>query len=99
MLARVPDARTAFSSPDRSLVLVFTNTQILALRHEGNALGVPFARVFMATNEIVSGQWAIGKHADAWAEQLAPREVLDRQNRVHGQTLKLWFGSMPEHAH
>lgn len=71
VLARVPDARTAFASPDRSLVLVFTNTQILALKHEGNTLGAPFARVFVTTNEIVSGQWAIGKHADVWAEQLA----------------------------
>jgi hypothetical protein len=70
VLARVPDARTAFSSPDRSLVLVFTNTQILALKHEGNTLGVPFARVFLTTSEIASGQWAIGEHADAWAEQL-----------------------------
>jgi len=31
VLAKVPDARTAFASPDRSLVLVFTDTQILAL--------------------------------------------------------------------
>jgi hypothetical protein len=71
VLARVPDARTAFASPDRSLVLVFTNTQILALRHEGSTLGVPFARVFLATSEVVSGQRPIGKYADAWAEQLS----------------------------
>jgi hypothetical protein len=71
VLASVPDARTARSSPDQSLVLVFANTQILAPKHQGNTLGVPFARVFLTTSEIVSGQWAMGKHADAWAEQLS----------------------------
>ncbi len=71
VLARVPDARTAFASPNHSLVLIFTNTQILALKREGNALSVPFARVFLTPGEIVSGQWAVGKYADAWAEQLS----------------------------
>jgi hypothetical protein len=71
VLARVPDARTAFASPDHSLVLVFTDSQILALRHEGSTLGEPFARVFLAAREVVSGQWAVGKYADAWTEQLS----------------------------
>jgi len=71
VLARVPDARTAFASPDQSLVLVFTNGQILALKREGTTLGAPFARVFVTSSEIISGQWAVGKDADAWAEQLA----------------------------
>lgn len=74
VLARVPDARTAFSSPDHSVVLVFTNTQILALRREGTGLGQPFARVFLPTTEVFSGQWATGRYVDAWAEQLSHAE-------------------------
>ncbi|MGA8441006.1 MAG: hypothetical protein WB762_03965 [Candidatus Sulfotelmatobacter sp.] len=71
VLAKVPDAQTAFATPDRSLLLVFTNTQILALRREGEVLGAPFARVFLQTTEVLSAQWAIGRYADEWAAQLS----------------------------
>jgi hypothetical protein len=71
VLLKVPDARTAFSSPDGSLVLVFTSTQVLALRREGDSLGEPFARVFVPQGQIVSGQWAVGKYVDAWTDQLS----------------------------
>ena len=81
VLPRVPDARTAFASPDRSLVLVFTSNQILALKREGNALGAPLARVFLPSGQIVSGQWAVGKYVDAWAEQLSHAKSWTDKNR------------------
>ena len=71
VLSKVPDALTAFSSPDHSIVLILTSGQILALKHEGSTLGAPFARVFLPSSEVVSAQWAVGKYADAWAEQLS----------------------------
>lgn len=71
VLARVPDAQTAFAAPDRSLLFVFTNTQILALRREGEGLGAPFARVFLPTTEVLAGQWAVGRFADEWERQLS----------------------------
>lgn len=71
VLARVPDAQTAFAAPDRSLVLVFTGTQILALRCEGEGLGAPFARVLLPTTEVLAGQWAVGRFADEWERQLS----------------------------
>jgi hypothetical protein len=71
VLAKVPDAQTAFAAPDRSLLLVFTNTQILALRREGDGLGAPFARVFLPTTEVLAGQWAVGRFADEWEMQLS----------------------------
>ena len=40
-----------------------------------NALGQPFARVFLpqgaSPSEIISGQWAVGRYVDAWFEQLS----------------------------
>ena len=71
VLARVPDAQTAFAAPDRSLILVFTSTQILALRRGGNSLRAPFARVFLPTTDVLLGQWAVGKYVDEWASQLS----------------------------
>ncbi len=71
VLARVPDAQTAFAAPDRSLLFVFTNTQIIALRREGEGLGAPFARVFLPTTEVLAGQWAVGRFADEWERQLS----------------------------
>lgn len=71
VLAKVPDALTAFAGPDRSLVLVFTGTQILALRRQGEGLGAPFARVFFPTTEVLAGQWAVGRFADEWERQLS----------------------------
>jgi hypothetical protein len=71
VLSQVPDALTAYSSPDHSIVLVLTSGQVLALKHEGDALGAPFARVFLSSSEVVSAQWAVGKYADAWSEQLS----------------------------
>ncbi len=74
VLSKVPDAQTAFASPDQSLILVFTKTQVLALRREANGLGAPFARVFLPVRDVLSAQWAIGKYADQWAEQLSQAE-------------------------
>jgi hypothetical protein len=71
VLAKVPDAQTAFAAPDRSLVLVFTDTQILALRREGEGLGAPFARIFLRTTEMLAAQWAVGRFADEWERQLS----------------------------
>ena len=71
VLAKVPDAQTAFAAPDRSLVLVFTQTQILALRHEGGGLGAPFARVFLPTPDVLAGQWPVGRFTDEWERQLS----------------------------
>jgi len=71
VLAEVPDAQTAFAAPDRSLVLVFTGTQILALKRGGEGLGAPFARVFLPTTEVLAGQWAVGRFADEWERQLS----------------------------
>jgi hypothetical protein len=71
VLAKVPDAQSAFAAPDRSLVLVFTGTQILALRREGEGLGSPFARVFLPTTEVLAGQWAVGRFSDEWESQLS----------------------------
>lgn len=71
VLARVPEARTAFSSPDRSSILVITGNQVLALKRDGNVLSSPYARVFFQSGQIVSAQWAVGKYADGWAEQLS----------------------------
>ena len=74
VLSKVPDAQTAFASPDQSLILAFTKTQVLALRREANGLGTPFARVFLPVGDVLSAQWAIGKYADQWAEQLSQAE-------------------------
>jgi hypothetical protein len=71
VLSKVPDALTAFVSPDHSIVLVLTSGQVLALKREGNTLGAPFARVFLPCSEVLAAQWAVGKYADAWAEQLS----------------------------
>lgn len=71
VLSKVPDALTAFSSPDHSTLLVLTNGQVLALKHDGDTLGAPFARVFLPSSDVLSAQWAVGKYADSWAEQLS----------------------------
>lgn len=72
VLARVPDAQTAFASPDQSVVLVFSGTQVLALKRERGTLSAPFARVFLTgLDGILAGQWAMGKYADIWAERLS----------------------------
>jgi hypothetical protein len=71
VLSKVPDALTAFSSPDHSTLLVLTSGQVLALKHDGNTLGAPFARVFLPASEVLSAQWAVGKYADSWADQLS----------------------------
>jgi hypothetical protein len=81
VLAKVPDAQTAFATPDRSLLLVFTNTQILALRREGEGLGAPFARILLPTTEVLSAQWAIGKYTDEWAAQLSRAKSWTDQNQ------------------
>lgn len=82
VLSQVPDALTAFASPDHSTLLVLTGAQVLALRHEGNALRAPFARVFLPASdrEVVSAQWAVGKYADAWAEQLSHAKSWTQKN-------------------
>jgi hypothetical protein len=71
ILPRVPDAQTAFSSPDGSLLLVFTRRQILAFRPAEGALSKPFATLSYEQHPILMAQWAVGKFADNWAEQLA----------------------------
>lgn len=71
VLSQVPDALTAFSSPDHSIVLVLASGQVLALKHEGNTLGASFVRVFLPSSEVVSAQWVVGKYSDARAEQLS----------------------------
>jgi len=53
------------------MVLVLTSGQVLALTREGNTLRPPFARVFLPATDVVSAQWAVGKYADAWAQQLS----------------------------
>jgi hypothetical protein len=82
VLFQVPDALTAFASPDQSTLLVLTGAQVLALRHEGNTLRAPFARVFLPASdrEVVSAQWAVGKYADAWAEQLSHAKSWTEKN-------------------
>jgi hypothetical protein len=81
VLSKVPDAQTAFASPDQSLILAFTKTQVLALRREANGLSTPFARVFLLMGDVLSGQWAIGKYTDQWAQQLSQAESWTDKNR------------------
>jgi hypothetical protein len=71
ILSHVPDAKTAFASPEHSVVLVFTATQVLALPRDGTGVGAPLARVFISTGNILSNQWAFGKYADHWSELLS----------------------------
>ena len=71
ILPRVPDAQTAFSSPDGSILLVFTKRQILAFRPAEGALSKPFATLNNDPRPILMSQWAVGKYADSWAQILA----------------------------
>jgi hypothetical protein len=71
ILPRIPDAQTAFSSPDGSVLLVFTKSQILAFRPAEGALSKPFATLNNDPYPILMAQWAIGKYADNWAQILS----------------------------
>jgi hypothetical protein len=71
ILPRVPDAQTAFSSPDGTLLLVFTKRQILAFHPTEGMLTKPFATLSHEPRPILMSQWAVGKYADNWAQQLA----------------------------
>jgi hypothetical protein len=71
ILPHVPDAQTAFSSPDGVLLLVFTKTRILAFHPQDGALGKPVASVLFSSPNMVMAQWAVGKYADSWVDQLS----------------------------
>ena len=71
VLPHVPDAQTAFSSPDGSLLLVFTKRQILAFHPTVDALTKPFATLPYEPRPILMSQWAVGEYADNRAQQLA----------------------------
>lgn len=71
ILPRVPDVQTAFSSPDGSVLLVFTKSQILAFRPAEGTLSKPFARLNYDPHRILMSQWAVGKYADNWAQILS----------------------------
>jgi hypothetical protein len=71
VLPHLPDAQTAFSSPDGSLLLVFTKRQILAFRPADGVLTKAFATLNNDPHPILMAQWAVGKFADNWAQQLA----------------------------
>jgi hypothetical protein len=89
VLSKVPDAQTAFASPDQSLILVLTKTQVLALRREVNGLATPFARVFLPVSEVLSAQWAIGKYATSGpnsfpSQNPGPTRFVDPKNARFG---------------
>ena len=71
ILPRVPDVQTAFSSPDGSVLLVFTRSQILAFRPAQGTLSKPFARLDYYPHRILMSRWAVGKYADNWAQILS----------------------------
>jgi hypothetical protein len=70
ILPHVPDAQTAFSSPDGSLLLIFTKRQILAFHPAEGVLTKPFATLPIESHPILAAQWAVGKYADNWAQIL-----------------------------
>lgn len=71
ILPRIPDAQTAFSSPDGSVLLVFAKNQILAFRPAEGRLSKPFATLNNDPHPILMAQWALGKYADNWAQILS----------------------------
>jgi len=87
VLSKVPDAQTAFASPDQSLILVFTKTQVLALRREVNGLATPFARVFLPVSKGpfgTMGNWKICRPVGPTA---FPARIQDRQDSSIRKTL------------
>jgi hypothetical protein len=84
ILPHVPDAQTAFSSPDGSILLVFTKRQILAFRPGEGALSRPFATLDNDPHPILMTQWAVGKYADNWAQILAHAKSWTEQSPAAG---------------
>lgn len=76
VLRRVPDAMTAFSAPDGSLVLVFTRQDVLAFRPIRRALGPATTKLTFGNETIVMGQWALGVYVDRWTAELKRAETL-----------------------
>jgi hypothetical protein len=84
IVLRVPDAQTAFSSPDGSVLLVFTNRQILAFRSAEGTLSKPFATLNYDPHPILMSQWAVGKYADSWAQILSQAKSWTETSQATG---------------
>jgi hypothetical protein len=66
-----PDAEDAFSSPAHDLILIFYQNRLMVAPVQQGKIGKPLLRLEV-NGKPVMAEWALGKHVDAWTNQLTP---------------------------
>ena len=72
VVAKVPSAEDAFSSPENNLLVVFTKQKMIFYRVVGSTIGDSVGEVNLAAYDkprVVMIQWCTGEYVDNWADE------------------------------